>query len=487
MPIIVNTNISSMNARNSLNRIDKDLSQALERLASGLRINRSADDAAGLAIATGLHAQVRGLTQATRNAGDGLSVIGMADGAVNQQQEILQRIRELSVQAASDLNSNANRASIQKEIDDQVSELTRIGNTVEFNGANLINGSFTNKEIQVGAYANQTITVSIGDFRASYLGQYAHVASDQALDSTDVNDLVTNILQIDGVKIESSANFAYADTASTAEASGSAISKVAAINDKSGQTGVTAVNLGTSFTSAAAVAGVTVVGATDSLTINNVAILGTADNGLVIQANDANGVLTRAINAHSAETGVVASIDAAGKITFAAADGRNIDIATAGFTTAEIGSATATYAGEIEFRSLSAFNVNVNTAIAADAFGFAAAGNKAGGLDTTKSVAAIDVTTTAGAADAITVIDSALSAVADAQAELGGLTNRLENTIANLAVSIENLSASESRIRDADFAVETANLTRAQIIQQAGVAVLAQANLRPQAALALLG
>lgn len=520
MSIVVNTNVSSINAQRSLYKVDRSLTKAMERLASGMRINRSADDAAGLAIATGLQSQVRGLGQAVRNASDGLSVIGMADGAVNQQVEILQRIRELAVQAASDLNSASNRASIQQEIDNQIEELTRIGNTVEFNGTNLINGTFTNKKIQVGAQANQEITVSIGDFRAAGMGQIAQQVgfsygtagtvgnlSSMRLNSGPISGGAYTGAGSKGVQITSGTTTtdvgaSQDDGVSAYFSDRSAISKANAINAVSGQTGVTAsVGAATWLSTTAITAAAGGISTATKLEINGVVVIDGSVSAFATGLDDSTGSIRSHINAKSNETGVTATmVDVGGtmRLQLTAADGRNIILKMAG-TAANTGvtvgdgtvAATNTHqaTGILTLTSNDDFTVVSDSVAATNMLGLTSVVANSSitvATDPNKAVNLIDVTAAGGSALAIDIIDSAISQIGDAQAELGALTNRLENTIDNLQVSIENLMSSESRIRDADFAVETANLTRAQIIQQAGVAVLAQANLRPQAALSLL-
>jgi flagellin len=481
MSIVVNTNTSSINAQRSLNVVNRSLDKALERLASGLRINHAGDDAAGLAIADGLQAQTRGLTQAVRNASDGLSVVGTAEGALTTQTSILQRIRELAVQAANDINSGTNRAAIQAEITAQVSELTRLGNTTEFNGQSLLNGSFSNKLFQVGAYSGQSISISLGDFRASAMGTIAQTTSAQQITVT-VNASAAGITTTQGTVASLAAS--VSDGVSTVNADGSAIAKAASVNASYGVTGVSASVVATSTVGTTAVTGGTAGGST-AITINNVTI---SLANLAVVGADTTGTLRAAINAKSNETGVVASLNATNFVVLTAADGRNLTYQVTGSSAgiaAAVGWNTmalpATVGGGVKLTSDMAFSLTGTTT----ALGFAAPTTIA--LDPNKAVNKIDVSTQTGADTAIAIVDSALRQVGTAEGTLGALTNRLENTISNLQVSIENLSASESRIRDADFAAETAALTRAQIIQQASVAVLSQANLRPQAALSLIG
>lgn len=481
MALVVNTNVMSINAQRNLNKVTNEMDKAMERLASGLRINRAGDDAAGLAISNALQAQTRGLSQAIRNSSDALSLVGVAEGTFQTQTTILQRIRELSVQAANDVNSADNRRQIQEEIDAQISELTRLGNTTEFNGHTLLNGTFQSQQIQVGAYASQTITVSLSDFRAAGMGDIAETTSTQDVDDTVLTGGTE--LQINSVDVAASQD----DGVSYTDIDASALAKANAINEVYGQTGVRAEAQATEHTAAINITGAGII-AGDSMTINGVSIF--SGETFTIQADDADGTLTNKINAKSNETGVVAErydAGAAYRMKLTAADGRNISTDLNGVTAAETGvtdgNGSTIRQGRVKLVSTDDFTIG-GTGSAVDLIGIAA-GTYA--TDPNKRVNKIDVTTQAGASTAIDIIDSALAKVADAQAGLGALTNRLENTISNLEISIENLTASESRIRDADFAAETAALTRAQIIQQAGTSVLTQANVRPQAALALLG
>lgn len=478
MSLTVNTNIPSLNAQRSLNQTTRSLNRAMERLSSGLRINHSADDAAGLAIANGLATQVKGMTQAIRNAGDGMSLIGTVDGAVGQQIDILQRIRELTVQAANDINSSSNRTTIQQEITAQLAELTRIANTTEFNGQALMTGSFLQKNLQVGANSGQTIAISLSDLRATALGAIASTTGTTAIDTTVAINGTGNVI-INGTTIANSANYITDDNLSTANKSGGAIAKAAAINASKAATGVTATVQEATYTAGAITAGNTTAGATFS--INGVTIYDFAADGAVATlAADSDGLIRSLINAKSTQTGVVATMSGA-FIKLTAADGRNV-VATAGGNWAlRTGIATSTYTGAIKLTSSSTVTW---TAAAANVIGLAVAGTQT--VNNATAINSITVDTQANAADALIRLDAALSSLGNSQSQLGAISNRLQNTINNLEVSVENMSASESRIRDADFATETANMTRAQIIQQAGVAVLSQANLSPQAALTLL-
>jgi flagellin len=483
MPIVVNTNISSINAQRNLSLTERLMGRSMQRLASGLRINRAGDDAAGLAIANSLQAQNRGLSTAVRNANDGLSLIGTAEGALGQASGIMQRIRELAVQAANDVNTDNNRLDIQKEIDQQIQELTRLGNTVEFNGRKLLNGSFQSMQLQVGAYAGQTLQVSLSDFRSETAGQIAHNAGTNSVGALAISGassggnsvLISSVNTSTPVAVGSSAGL---DTVSATNADFSAIAKAAAINAVSGQTGVKAMVVDTTATGTAAVDAGTVT----SMTINGVSVIGSAFTTL---ANDSDGALRDRINSFTSQTGVVASLDSTNQLVLTAEDGRNITVAgTTGSANITGGGGTTTY-GKLDIWANTGFTITDNgggNGVLGDG-----GGASAYSLDENKAISKVKVTTHDNATSAIKTMDSALEQLNNEMAFLGAITNRLENTITNIEVNIENLAAAESRIRDADFAMETANLTRAQILQQSGVAVLTQANVRPQAALTLLG
>ncbi|MCE7885471.1 MAG: flagellin [Candidatus Sumerlaeia bacterium] len=467
MSLSVNTNVASLNAQRNLGVSSTSLNRALERLSSGFRINRAGDDAAGLSISESLRSQVRGLRQAVRNANDGLSLVGTAEGAISEVTNLIQRIRELAVQSSNGTNSQANRTALQAEVTQLTAEIDRIATTTQFNGRNLLDGSFTSTSLQVGANVAQTISVDITSIRAISLGATATYAGSAitAAAAGDLDDLTINGIQI--------ANpVASDDTVSTTANAVSAIALAAAINASSGQTNVTATVNAATTTGGSAVGGGT-LNSTNNFTINGVTF-----NAGTIQANDADGALQNLINAQAASTGVTASISG-NNLVLTAADGRNIQVTAAGTGATITGVAAAVYKGSVTLSSLEQFTVGGSDASAAGH----AAGTKA--LNSS-ALNAVNISTFSGAQAAITTADAALAQVNAARAGLGAVTNRLESTIANLQTTAENLSASESRIRDADFAQETAALTRAQILQQAGVAILAQANVVPQAALSLL-
>jgi flagellin len=721
MPSVINTNLMALNTQRSLNRTESLMNTAMERLSSGLRINSAKDDSAGLAIATRFDAQVRGLSVAMRNAGDGISMAQTAEGALGQMTEMLQKIRQLAVQAANATNSDSDRASLNAEAKQMVAEIQRIAEQTHFNGTKLLDGSFGNKVLQIGANQGETFTFSLGKLTTDKLGagQSAGVSTVRTNSAFQNGDLVIN-----GVAI--GASLASDDTASTANASASAIAKAAAINRASSQTGVIAkvnanVVAGSSMTGANANGSITLNGVTINIststdtvatrqavvtainavkdqtgveaidsgqnstgitlkaadgrniqisfstvtaaatglaaagtyegsltlvsttgkpikveagtngeaglqrvglvagsyeaqvaTVSNLdgkkvgaqgthitATTGTGQNvalndgdlvinGVAIQAaratddtasdvtanssiKEASAIaIAAAINRASSATGVTATADAnivegsgttagtagdqavvfingvqtsvitllgnaekdrantvaainaiaertgvkaedtGSAVRLIAADGRNISIVvdkrgTASLSAANLGlggiatagnitgggtdtfAATAeTYYATVTLHSAKAIEVSagINGKTALENLNFRA--GTYGGAQTGQFLKDLDLSTVAGANKALEAVSNALETINSQRGELGAVQNRLESTIANLEVNRDNLIASKSRIMDADFAEETIQLAKAQILQQAGMAMLAQAKQAPQNVLSLL-
>jgi len=475
MTLSINTNLASLNAQRNQSKTQTDLSTAISRLSSGLRINSAKDDAAGLAIADRFTSQIRGLTQDTRNANDGISLAQTAEGALASVTSNLQRIRELSVQSANATNSASDRASLQLEVAQLVSEIDRVATQTQFNGTNLLDGSFSSKAFQVGANVGQTITVaSIASSRTSALGAYQgfSLANSSIGTASDVAAALT-------VTVGSGAAVALGTVARDAKAI------TAAINNGN-VAGLTATaNAGAQAAGVSAATASTVSG-NAVYTVNGVAISIAGVAGAAgLTTNRANAV--SAINAQSAATGVVATDTGAG-VSLASADGRNIttSYAATGFTNSlvtDFGLAAAgTYGGTVNV-TYAAPSGTSGSVVFAQTTGFASTTAIAA---TGTAVGALDISTVAGANSALTSIDAALATVNASRASLGAIQNRFSSTIENLQATTENLSASRSRILDADFAQETANLSRAQVLQQAGTAMVAQANQLPQQVLTLL-
>lgn len=490
MGLFVNSNVASLNAQRSLNSATGSLGRSFQRLSSGLRINSAKDDAAGLAISNRFTSQIRGLNQAVRNTNDGISLAQTAEGALQESTNIVQRVRELAVQSANDTNTATDRESLQAEVDQLISELDRIAETTTFNSNKILDGGFRGAKFHVGANSRETITVNVDDARATSLGRQVRETS--TLANIDVDDaaaggaLAANELGINGVAIR--ATVAADDTVSTANNDASAIAKAAAINDSSEFTGVRAIVEQTQVTGAAA------VGGGDLNSQDYISINGQAITGVTIQADDADDSLITAINAVSGNTGVVASLSQANELILTAEDGRNIQVEVVGNGNVVTGIDAAVTGGQITLQSTEQIELTdgAGAALAAGAQvltklgSVGAADQTLFGVNSNAAVSTIDITTREGANRAIEIADVAIGQISEVRGELGAVQNRLESTVSNLSTSAENLSAARSRILDADFAEETAKFSRNQILQQAGISVLAQANQQPQVALSLL-
>ncbi len=499
MSQVINTNVMSLNAQRNLATSGGSLATALQRLSSGLRINSAKDDAAGLAISERLTTQIRGLNQAARNASDGISMSQTAEGGLSTVGDLLQRMRELSVQAANSTNSSSDRQSLQREVSQLQQEVARIATTTNFNGQKLLDGSLTGAQFQVGANANQTIQLSIGSVKGTDIGNFrlrttgdnanaTALAADRAASPNSV--LTTEVLTISG------------NGTSVTVTPGAAGESAKAIADRV-NSAVSATGQSTGVT-AFAQTKATLSGMSAGTVAFN--LYGQNTSGVAISAtvtgSDVSALAT-AINAQSASTGITASASGA-TLTFSSAEGYDVGIenytntgagtaslqgynaftdATAGaavaLTSATATTDSATVGGMLQFNGSSGYTV---TSAVAGALFSATTAN----ASTLSSVSSIDISTVAGANDAIRIVDSALTASNNLRADLGAVQNRFTQTINSLETASENLSAARSRILDADFAAETASLTRAQILQQAGVAILSQANAVPQNVLSLL-
>jgi flagellin len=507
MPQVISTNIFSLNAQRNLNSSQNVLQTSLQRLSSGLRINSAKDDAAGLAISERFTSQIRGLEQAARNANDGISLAQTGEGALQETGNLLQRIRELSVQAANSTNSASDRAALQAEVNQAKAEIDRIANTTEFNGTKLLDSTFTAQSFQVGANANQTIDITIAGARTIDLAQSsvagvnstanhgtggvgvgAGTASAANL-STATNTIGAQNLTISGIAGQQVVAIAGNQTANAV---------AAAVNAVTDKTGVTA-----QATNRATIGNLSASG-TVSLNLSSSGTAATLGSQITISASvttsDLSALATE-INKHTGQTGITAKANGS-SIELTQAQGYDIQIENfansangtvgitggdgAAATTLTSGAATDStiIAGTVTFDSNSGFTISSDVAANAGSI-FNAAAN-ALQSSAQSNVSSIDISSSAGAQSALKVIDAALATISDIRASLGAFQNRFESTIRNLSTTSENLSASRSRIRDADFAQETANLTRAQILQQAGTAILAQANAVPQNVLSLL-
>ena len=484
MAATINTNVASLTAQRNLGMSQASLNTSIQRLSSGLRINSAKDDAAGLAISERFTSQIKGLNQAVRNANDGISLAQTAEGALKASGDILQRVRELGVQSANATNSAGDRKAIQAEVGQLLSELDRISTTTEFNGQKLLDGSFGSATFQVGANANQTITATTGNFRTTTYG--AQLNATKLVEAAATATSLAGTVVIAGLQTKT-ATLTATDTAATA---------AAAINALADATGVTASARNVSELKFAATGAISLAVKGDNTTAANVTFN--------VTGNTAAGLAeaVKALNDVASQTGVTAKLNAATDgIVLTNEAGSDINLANnsaaAGITLAALnaegtlagasgapvfGAATAAAAaasvisrGTLEFNSDKGYSLTGTSALAPTT---AAASLKA--------VNTIDVSTVEGSAKALKIIDAALSSVNGQRASFGALQSRFETTVNNLQSTSENMSASRGRIQDADFAAETANLSRAQILQQAGTAMVAQANQLPQGVLALL-
>jgi flagellin len=507
MASTINTNISSLTAQRNLGMSQSSLNTSIARLSSGLRINSAKDDAAGLAISERFTSQIRGLNQASRNANDGISLAQVTEGALGTAGNILQRVRELAVQSANATNSATDRKALQDEVGQLVSELDRISQTTQFNGKNLLDGTFGTAQFQVGANANQTIVAATANMRTSAYGNNQNIASaaggagngaqaTQAVAST--NGLVAATATINGSLGSTSVAIASNASAKTAAAS---------INSIKDTTGVIATARTELKLTAGPLAGVFSM----TLLSENATAETMSFNLAAGAAPDRLSSAVSAINEKSAKTGVSASLADDGlSILLTNETGTDITVGTvANVTNADALGVTKLNAAGINSVPAAAGLVGGAVALAAistatginttaggyvtldsdKAFSFTGAASSAVGLSgssTLNKVADLDITSFKKATEALKTVDSALGFVNSERAKLGALQSRFETAIANLDVTSENLSASRSRIQDADFAKETANLSRAQILQQAGTAMVAQANQLPQGVLSLL-
>jgi flagellin len=486
--MIINHNIASLNTYRQLNANGVNGNKSLEKLSSGLRINRAGDDAAGLAISEKMRGQIRGLDQASRNAQDGISLIQTAEGALNETHSILQRMRELAVQASNDTNTSTDRSEIQKEVDQLAKEITRISNTTEFNTQNLLAGGLDDR-FHVGANAGQYMDLSISGMDAKSLGV-----------SRDINQVTAFAAAASTL---TSAAIANEDLGSGLSAATYTIEVThnAATQAVSGKTLTGAVAAAGSFTGSRDESGVifkaTAVDGSNQVTAAQVS---TDGGNSWSAASIAGGVITYK---GATLTITAAAGNAAGQTITANFGARNDSIQLDKGGT-NIGTAAKVYSDQdsvtigdeatdqtITLRSTSLGDLATDAAgttvnIATQASAAAVIGTDGSVTTDADTKAGISVQTQAAANSAITIINTAIATVSQERSKLGAVQNRLEHTINNLGTTSENLSAAESRVRDVDMAKEMMEFTKQNILSQAATAMLAQANQQPQSVLKLL-
>jgi flagellin len=471
MSLVLGTNINSLLAQNNLTSGSTQLTSALTQLSSGMRVNTAADDAAGYAIIQGMTSQVNGINQAARNANDGVALTQTGAGALQEITNDLQTMRNLAVQSLNATNSAQDRADLNQQFQQLSADIDNVAKTTQFNGVNLLDGSFSGASFQVGANVGQTITVSsVSSARTSVLGKYTGAsANNVAVGATGASTIVigTNTVQL-------------------GTTNGDAAALAASINN-AGIQGFTATanSLSTAGTTAALTAGSATNA--DSITVNGIAIAVT--NSGNVATNVSNAIT--AINGVSTQTGVTAALNGSGGISLTSSSGANITLAFATTTKNGTANSAATDYGLGTIAATTTGTINWNyvapNGVSGAISGTGAAANIAGTVGSTgAAVSTLDVTTVNTSNTALTAIDAAIQQVASSGAQLGAYQNRFQAAITGLNTSATNLSAARSNIQDTDYAQATAALSKAQILQQASTAMVAQANTIPQNILTLL-
>lgn len=487
----INTNIGAISAQANMAKVNDDFNTAMTRLSSGLRINAAKDDAAGMAIAEKMTAQVMGINQAIRNASDGKNLLDTTESAHVEVSNMLQRMRELAVQSANDTNTGSDRGNITSEARQLVAEINRIAENTTFNGMKVMDGSFTGKQFQIGADLGQTLNISIDSASATDIG--AHKVKSEVSIAASGGVTPSKELIVSGhagnAKIETTSNMSAKELA-------------AEVNSSSAQTGVQATAV-----SKAKLSGLSDVGKI-SFKVNDQSI------GTVAISNKEDlRSLRDAINTKTTSTGVTASMGKDNsEIILTDSTGKNIELTD--YTAADSGAANeatmdvtglntdgtedatpdkltldntdndATVTGQVTFTSTQTFSVNsAEIDSGNNEVGFFSDTANAADLE---SVADIDLSNAESSAEAITVIDVALQKISQARGNLGAMSNRLDSTISNLTNISVSVQAAKSQVVDADFAAESTQLARGQILSQAATAMLAQANSSKQNVLSLL-
>ncbi|MBE0495314.1 MAG: flagellin B [Campylobacterales bacterium] len=499
MSFRINTNVSAMNAHTSSIANNRNLSGSLAKLSSGLRINTAADDASGMAIADSLRSQASALGQAINNANDAMSMAQTADKAMDEQLKILDTIKVKATQAAQDGQNANSRKALQADIKRLTEQLDNIAGQTTFNGKSLLSGSFTNAQFQVGAYSNQTVSMSIGATSSDKIG---HTRFETAGD-------------MDGANTVSSAGGTTQLTFTLA--SGGSITLEEVVISTGAGTGVGAlaqvINKNSDLlggVSASWTLTATGDAAVTSGTFTNVVVNGvTIATSLEVEANDRSGVLVDAINTHKETTGVVASVDAEGKLQLTSTDGRGVAVSGLDGTGGDAGIEEGAYYGRLTLIAAGAAGIEVEDDSTDDIFDTAnrltasvSLRDMMGEIDneTAEAMGAFTsgnaigadedlgagVTTYAGAQAMIKIAQSAQERLDTIRADIGSAQNQLVATVNNISVTQVNVKAAESQIRDVDFAAESASFSKFNILAQSGSYAMSQANAVQQNVLRLL-
>ena len=501
MSFRINTNVNALNTHANAVSNNTDLSKSLNKLSSGLRIQTAADDASGLSIADSLRSQASALGQAIANGNDAIGIIQVADKAMDEQLKVLDTIKAKATQSAQDGQTTQSRQALQADIVRLMEELDNIGNTTSFNGQQLLNGTFSNKEFQIGAYSNQTVKASIGATTSDKIG-LTRFESSKLITKMDVVNL--KFLNVDGV------NDVGVTSAVISTGIGKGLGALAEnINKVADKTGVRA-TADVTWKASAAIAG----GLIQSLTINGVKI-----GDLEVKANDANGALVNAINSVKDQTGVEASVDAeTGKMVLTSRDGRAIvatgkDISNGlgGKGAAAAGtSLTAGFVGRLNLVRLDGRDIKL---VGGGATKLSIAFSDGGGAQQSVSLRDVrgqidknlatamgfqrmsaslsvaqsaGVMTLRGAMAVMSIAESAQKTLDQVRSDLGSVQNQLQATVNNITVTQVNVKSAESQIRDVDFASESANFSKHNILAQSGAYAMSQANSVQQNVMKLL-
>jgi len=499
--MVINTNTASLIAQAAQASNNKALDTAMERLSTGMRINAASDDAAGLSIATRMESNISGMNQAIRNAMDAQSLIDTAESSQAETMNLMQRIRELAVQAANDTNSQSDRLALNAEVTQLRTEIDRIASTTTWAGQNLLDGTFVGKSFQIGSFAGETLKINQDAMTSANLGEHSYetVGMSSAAATTATATMASTgftVLGKDG------------SAAAAVDAEDDAKALAAAVNVDTADTGVkAAAHTALQFEFGGSTAPTT----STSFSLNGG---GTAQtiSASITDVTDLTALVT-AINSKSGTTGVTAEFNGTdkSKLILREQDGDNITIEgfsslasgtdltatiteqsnyegtsfSGAITLTSAGNDSTIYTGVAKLTSTEAFALSTTstTGDATNSYFGDDATSKASSLD---QVSQIDISTRAGAEAALSVLDTSMLKVAESRGELGAVSNRLDSTVANLTAIVTNTAASQSRIQDADFAAETSNLTKSQILSQAATAMLAQANASKQGVLSLL-
>ena len=483
----INTNVGALNAHANAQANNRALNNSLEKLSSGLRINKAADDASGMAIADSLRSQASSLGQAIKNANDGIGIIQTADKAMDEQIKILDTIKTKATQAAQDGQTADTRKALQQDITRLMEELDNIAGTTSFNGQQLLSGQFTNKEFQIGAYSNTTVKASIGATSSDKIGSTRFETGKLITGSGNVkltfkaNDGVHDV-QLESVTVSTSAGTGLG-----------ALAEV--INKNSDKTGVRAswsvLTTGTTNV---------VSGKIQSLTINGIKI-----GDIETKENDKDGNLVNAINSVKDKTGVEASIDERGNLNLRSLDGRGIKISGDNLSVAAISGQTENY-GRLTLTRLDSRDIKVvqsgNAGFSGgeaeatinlrsirgsfDADQASAMGAHANSNVSDNSGLGSGVTSLKGAMAVMDIAEAAQKALDKIRSDLGSVQNQLTSTINNISITQVNVSAAESQIRDVDFASESANFNKHNLLAQSGSYAMSQANAVQQNVMRLL-